>query len=235
MRALPRAGAGLALGAAAAWALPALAPIVPAVAGAMAVDRRAGGGTPGVALTFDDGPHPQGTPAVLEALERADARATFFLVGEQVRARRALAAEIVAAGHDVAIHGDRHRVMLRVPPRALAEDLDRAADAIAQATGRAPLLHRPPLGIYSHPGLAQVRRRGWHPMLWSRWGRDWSARSTGASVARLVTRDLTAGDVLLLHDADWYSDAGCWRATVAALPAIFDAIAARGLAPEPLR
>ena len=69
---------------------------------------------PGVALTFDDGPHPEGTPAVLEALARAGARATFFVVGEQVQRRPALVAEIAAAGHVVALHGYRHRLQLRL-------------------------------------------------------------------------------------------------------------------------
>jgi hypothetical protein len=79
------------------------------------------------------------------------------------------------------------------------------------------------------PALAEVRRRGWAPLLWSRWGRDWRARATPAGVAAEVTRDLAAGDVLLLHDADDYSAPGSWRTTVAALPAILDAIGAAGL------
>ncbi len=121
------------------------------MAGALRVPLRRPGAA-GVALTFDDGPHPQGTPATLAALDAAGARATFFLVGEQVRAYPALAAEIVAAGHEVAVHGDRHRNLLRLTPRALAADLDRAAATIGEATGRAPTLHRPPYGIYSHAG-----------------------------------------------------------------------------------
>ena len=66
-------------------------------------------------------------------------------------------------------------------------------------------------------------------MLWSRWGRDWSAKSTAGSISEMVTADLTPGDVLLLHDADWYSDAGCWRNTVAALPVILQRVNASGL------
>jgi len=217
-----------ALGATAAWSLPALAPIAAPVAGALRVARTRPG-APGIALTFDDGPHPQGTPAVLEALAREGVRATFFLVGEQVAARPALAAEIVAAGHGVAIHGHRHRVLLRVPPRAAAADLDRAAEVIAAATGRAPVLHRPPLGIYSWPALAQVRRRGWEPLLWSRWGRDWAGWATPRTITWLVTRDLQAGDVLLLHDSDAYSAPGSWRATAAAVPRIVEVARRRGL------
>jgi peptidoglycan-N-acetylglucosamine deacetylase len=222
-------GAGLAAGAA--WSFPALAPIAAPVAAALRVPLRRAGAA-GVALTFDDGPHPQGTPATLDVLDGAGAQATFFLVGEQVRAYPALAAEIVAAGHAVAIHGDRHRNMLRVGPRALADDLDRAADTIGEATGRAAALHRPPYGIYSHTGLALVRSRGWRPLLWSRWGRDWSTRQTPDAIAKSLTYDLTAGDVLLLHDADWYSDPGSWRGTVAALPLVLERIQASGLPVE---
>jgi peptidoglycan-N-acetylglucosamine deacetylase len=214
--------------AAAAWSLPALAPIVPGVARTLGVPLRRPGAA-GVALTFDDGPHPLGTPATLEILARAGVHATFFLVGEQVRAHRALTAEIVAAGHTVAVHGDRHRNLLRLMPHVLAEDLDRAADTIGEVAAVAPTLHRPPYGIYSHPGLALVRRRGWQPLLWSRWGRDWSARETAQTITDRLTRDLGAGDVLLLHDADWYSDPGSWRATVAALPRVLDRIGAAGL------
>ncbi len=221
--------AGTAALGAAAWALPALAPILPPVAGALRVGRDSPG-APGVVLTFDDGPHPQGTPAVLEALAREAVRATFFLVGEQVAARPDLAAEIAAAGHGIAVHGYRHRVLLRVPPRALRDDLDRAASIIGEATGRAPLLHRPPLGIYSYPALAQVRRRGWRPLLWSRWGRDWAGWATPKTITWLVTRDLRAGDVLLLHDSDAYSAPGSWQATAAAVPRIVEVARRRGLA-----
>jgi peptidoglycan/xylan/chitin deacetylase (PgdA/CDA1 family) len=212
----------------AAWAVPAAAPVVPAVARALRIPSRlAGSGT--VALTFDDGPHPLGTPAVLDALAAAGARATFFLVGEQVRRTGTLAAEIAAAGHAVAVHGDRHRNLLRLTPGGTAADLDRAADTIAAATGAASDLHRAPYGIYSWPALAAIRRRGWTPVLWSAWGRDWVRGATEATVAAHVARDLGDGGIVLLHDADDYSVPGAWRATAAALPRILDAIAARGL------
>jgi len=220
-----RAAAVLATGAAAAWAAPALAPVVPGVAAALRVPTRCA--VPGaVAITFDDGPHQQGTPAVLAALAAADARATFFLVGEQVRRDPGLAAEVAAAGHAVAVHGDRHRNLLRLGPRALEDDLARAAATIAGATGAVPVLHRAPYGIYSPLALRAVRARGWTPLLWSRWGRDWTRRATPASVARTVAGTLAAGDVLLLHDADDYSAPGCWRATAGALPRVLDAVAA---------
>jgi len=224
--------AALAAAGAAAWSLPALAPISPSLCRALGIPRTlpaeaAAAGQ--VALTFDDGPHPRGTPAVLEALAAREARATFFLVGEQVRRTQSLAAEIVAAGHAVALHGGTHRVQSRLTPRALADDLDRGWAQIAEAAGAQPRSYRPPLGIFSPAGLALVRRRGWAPLLWSRWGHDWRLHRTPGQIAAELTGRLAPGDVLLLHDADDYSQPGSWQRTVKALPQVLDAIERRGL------
>jgi peptidoglycan/xylan/chitin deacetylase (PgdA/CDA1 family) len=213
---------------AAAWSLPALAPVVPAVAHALDIALRIGS-SDAVALTFDDGPHVEGTPAVLELLARAGARATFFLVGEQVLRSPGLTAEIAAAGHGIALHGHRHRNLLRLSPRAAAADLDRGADVVARATGTPIALHRPPYGVYSWPALRTVRARGWSPVLWSRWGHDWRRLRSPDAIADEVTAGVTAGDVLLLHDADDYSARGSWRNTVAALPRVLDTLGERGL------
>ncbi len=218
-----------ALAVAAGWCVPALAPHVPALCGGLGITRRLESAADAVALTFDDGPHAEGTPAVLEALAAAGARATFFLVGEQVERHPEIAAEIAAAGHGIALHGHRHRNLLRVPPRALARDLDRAQDLIAAATGRVPRVYRPPYGIFSPAALVLARRRGWEPMLWSRWGTDWRRWITPERIAGRVSAGLQSGDVLLLHDADHYSAPGSWRRTVAALPRVLAEIRGRGL------
>src|SRR3954452_1656468 len=221
--------------AAAAWTLPGLAPHAPPLARALGNPRTLGeNALPGaVALTFDDGPHPEGTPAVLEILRDRGAKATFFLVGADVERAPALAAEIAAAGHAIAIHGHRHRNLMRVTPRATAEDLDRAADPIAAATGRAPRIHRPPYGIYTPAALRAVRARGWATLLWSQWGADWRARTTPMAIAIRATGQAVAGDAILLHDADTYSAPGSHRRTAAALPLILDALEARGLQTMP--
>jgi len=213
-----------------AWTMPALAPIVPAVADALRVDRRVSSDC-AVAVTFDDGPHLEATPAVLEALRAAGARATFFLVGEQVLRRPALAAEIAEAGHEIALHGHRHRNALCLTHRSFVDDFERGRAVVSEATGVDPVRYRPPYGIFSAASLAAARRR-LEPLLWSRWARDWRADATAESVHALVTRELAAGDVLLLHDADEYSDPGCWRATVAALPRILETLGAAGLQAE---
>jgi peptidoglycan/xylan/chitin deacetylase (PgdA/CDA1 family) len=221
------AGAGaLALAVAVPHAGPALAPIVPAVGRRLPVVLREEGAE-GVFLTFDDGPHPQGTPAVLEILREADQRATFFLAGEQVERRPALAAEIVAAGHRVELHCHRHRNQLRLTPRMLLDDAERGRAAIEEATGQAITDYRPPYGIFSASGLRAIRGRGWRPVLWSKWGRDWDRWATPESITRRVTTGIRPGDIILLHDADYYSAPGSWVRTATALPMILEMLAAR--------
>ncbi len=180
-------------------------------------------------LTFDDGPHAQGTPAILDLLREADLRATFFLVGEQVERLPELAAEIAAAGHEVALHCHRHRCLLRLTPRQVRDDLGRARAVIGEATGQPPRRYRPPYGIFNAAALVLARARGWEPLLWSKDGRDWQRRATAHSIAGRATRGLRGGDVILLHDADHYSAPGSWRQTAAALPHILGAIERQAL------
>lgn len=212
------------------YLLPGLAGAWPALRGPLGIEDRTSSGL-GYALTFDDGPHPLGTPAVMETLARFNAQATFFLVGEQVRRDRGLAAEIAAAGHGVGLHCDRHRNLLRLTPRQVREDIARAEEAITGATGRPITVYRPPYGVANAAALRVARRAGWRTLLWSHWGRDWAAKATPESIGELLTRGAGAGSVLLLHDADDYSAPGSWRRTVAALPQVLETLASRGLEP----
>jgi peptidoglycan/xylan/chitin deacetylase (PgdA/CDA1 family) len=212
------------------YALPALAAAWPPLRRPLGIEDRTASGS-GYALTFDDGPHPLGTPAVLEILARAGVAATFFLVGEQVARDRALAREIVAAGHRVGLHCHRHRNLLRLSPAQVREDIARAEALIEDATGCATLVYRPPYGVLNASALRLARGRGWRTLLWSHWGRDWEAGATPASILARATDGAGEGAVLLLHDADEYSAAGSWRRTAAALPHIIDALAQRGLQP----
>ena len=104
-------------------------------------------------------------------------------------------------------------------PRQLLDDAERGRAAIEEATGQEIHDYRPPYGIFSAVGLRAIRRRGWRPVLWSLWGRDWKRRATAESIAKRATNGAAAGDILLLHDADYYSAGGSWTRTAAALPA----------------
>ena len=225
---LPTLAGALAAAGLAAHALPALAAAWPPLRAPLGIEDRTASGR-GFAITFDDGPHAQGSAAMLEILSSAQAQATFFMVGEQVRRAPTLAAEIAAAGHAVGLHCDRHRNLLRLTPVAVRDDIARAQETIERATGRQMSLYRPPYGLASATALRIAASRGWRTLLWSHWGRDWEARATPATIASRATADAWEGSVLLLHDADDYSAAGSWRRTAAALPQILDIMRARGL------
>jgi peptidoglycan/xylan/chitin deacetylase (PgdA/CDA1 family) len=190
----------------------------------------AGLGTPGhVALTFDDGPHPAGTPAVLAALAELGWRATFFMLGSQVRAHPSLAAAVADAGHEVALHGDEHRYLFTRRHREIRDDLRRGVGAVREATGVGPCWFRPPYGVLTTGGLAATRRLGLRPLLWTAWGRDWLPGATPRSVVRELCRGVLDGGTVLLHDSDVTSAPGSWRVTAAALPVLAEELAGRGL------
>jgi peptidoglycan/xylan/chitin deacetylase (PgdA/CDA1 family) len=207
-----------------------LAPVLPPAAHALLIPRTVARSAHGVALTFDDGPHPEGTPAVLATLASSGLTAMFFVIGEQVERRPELVREIVAHGHAVALHGYRHRLQLRLGAAEVQDDLRRGAAAIEDAAGLAPRYHRPPYGIYSPSGLAAARNAGLQPLLWSRWGKDWRKFTTPARIAARSTRGLSTGDVILLHDADFYSSRNSHRRTVAALALIATELQRRKIA-----
>jgi len=224
------ATAALAGAAYAGYALPALAGAWSPLRAPLGVEDRTADGR-GYALTFDDGPHARGTPAVLELLAAERVSASFFLVGEQIRRNPALAREVLAAGHDIALHCDRHRNLLRIAPRQVREDIARAEAAIGEATGVAPRLYRPPYGVLNTAALRLANERGWRTLLWSHDGHDWQARASAESIAAKVTSGAEEGAVLLLHDADDYSAPDSWQRTLAALPAVIETMRARGIEP----
>jgi peptidoglycan/xylan/chitin deacetylase (PgdA/CDA1 family) len=180
-----------------------------------------------VALTFDDGPDPVLTERFLAALDGV--QATFFWLGERVRRWPALAAQAVALGHELACHGDDHRSLARLGPRATVDSLQRGRDAIAAATGAAPGFYRPPYGVFNLAAWIAAPRLGMRRTLWSRWARDWEARATPRLIADRIVGGATPGAILLLHDAD--GDPGAPERTLRALPWILDGLDARGLRP----
>lgn len=204
------------------------APIWPALRRSLGVEDRTAN-KHGWALTFDDGPHAQGTPAVLEILARARVAATFFLVGEQVLRNPSIPAEIVAAGHAIGLHCHRHRNLLRLSPWQVREDLARAQTAIEDATGISPMLYRPPYGVLNATALRLARRAGRRTLLWTHWGRDWEKRATPESIAARLTTGVDEGSILLLHDADDYSAPDSWRRTALALPRALDVLGESGI------
>lgn len=184
----------------------------------------------GVVLTFDDGPHPRGTPAVLAWLDELGLAATFFVVGEQARRHPSVVREIAAAGHEVALHGYRHLPHALLPPVQVIRDLDRGQRTVEEITGQPIRALRAPFGTASLGTLAFARRRDLVTAGWSRWGWDWTPWATPQSITRSLTSGVSGGDILLLHDSDAYAANGSWRRTVDALAMIADRLDDRGLA-----
>ncbi len=218
-----------------------LAHPLPAVAAIGPLRRKllpglAGRGRPDhVALTFDDGPHPDATPELLDLLERAGVRATFFLLGRMVEELPEVARAIADAGHEIGVHGYQHRLLTTRGPTATREDLDRATATITAVTGTQPRWWRPPYGVANTTVLLEARRLGLRPVLWTCWGRDWTATCTPDSVYRSIMRKLDGGGTILLHDSDHAAAPKCWLSMLGALPAILTTCRARGLAVGPLR
>jgi len=192
------------------------------------------GRTGGVALTFDDGPDPLGTPAVLAGLAELGWTATFFLLGSQVRQFPDVARSVVVAGHEVAVHGDLHRSHLIRTPWDVKADIARALAEISEVTGTRPCWYRAPYGHFSAGTMRAAAAVGLEPIVWTAWGCDWRG-GPAEEVRRHVVRGLDDGGTVLLHDSDCTSAPGSWRTTVAALPLLADEFDRRGLAVRPVR
>ena len=181
-----------------------------------------------VCLTFDDGPDEDATPAMLDALEAAGIRATFFVVGEQLMRHHGIARRAALAGHELALHGFGHpRHQQLIPPDA-RDEVARGVGAFQAVAGAVPKLFRPPYGRFSEHSYKACQDLGLQPVYWSAWGLDWEDIAP-ERIADLVVRDLDAGTIVLLHDSIRYADRPSARPTAEAIPAIAAAAAERGL------
>lgn len=182
----------------------------------------------GAVLTFDDGPDPEGTPPVLEALGEAGAKGTFFVLGRHVAERPELAREIAERGHEIALHGMDHRRHDRLTEVEAERELNDGVAAIEAAVGRRPAWYRPPFGASSPTIAAVCERLGLGLAYWTAWGQDWE-ESSPERIAALVGRDLTPGSVVLLHDSARYAQRADAAATAGAIPLIAAAARENGL------
>jgi peptidoglycan/xylan/chitin deacetylase (PgdA/CDA1 family) len=153
-----------------------------------------------VCLTFDDGPHPEITPRVLDLLDRHDAKASFFCVGEKAAAHPQLTREIARRGHGVENHSYRHsNAFAFYGHAALEREVQSAQAVIEDLTGRAPRFFRAPAGFRNPLLDAVLGERGLRYVSWTRRGFD-TVDSDASRVLRRLSRGLAAADVLLLHD-----------------------------------
>lgn len=236
------AGAAVAVPGAEPWALSAVAANHVVISATGLIPRSAGLGPNlrrlpaaaaargALALTFDDGPDPEVTPRVLDQLDAAGARASFFVIAAKARRHAALVRELIARGHDVQNHSARHSHRFSLMgPKAIEREVADAQAAIEDIAGRRPHCFRAPAGL-RNPFLDPVlHRQNLHLTSWTRRGFDTRARDPGPVLARLE-RGLAAGDILLLHDGHAARAAACGTpVTLAVLPRLLERIAAAGL------
>ena len=155
---------------------------------------------PDIGLTFDDGPHPEHTPAMLDMLARAGVRATFFVVGREVEKHPELARRIVAEGHGIGGHSYDHTVITSLDAGALVDDLANCRRVIREATGLDSGLMRPPKGEVSLRSIRTVCRAGYTLVHWTKTYSDYKQDGVAALTARIDAAPPMAGDILLFHD-----------------------------------
>jgi peptidoglycan-N-acetylglucosamine deacetylase len=188
-----------------------------------------------IALTFDDGPDPRSTPLFLDLLAAHDVTATFFLLAAHAEREPVLVREMVAAGHELAVHGWQHDCLALRRPGGLTEELLRSREVIECLSDRKVRWYRPPYGVLTGAGLYAARKAQLQTVLWSSWGVDWSRHATPATIVATVSRSVRPGGTVLLHDTDRTAAPGSWIRTLAATGLLLDRWSRTGVLVGPLR
>jgi peptidoglycan/xylan/chitin deacetylase (PgdA/CDA1 family) len=188
-----------------------------------------------IAVTIDDGPDPEVTPRVLDLLDECGARATFFCIGERVLQHPALVREIVRRGHAVENHSQRHLYRFALlGPAAMAAEITRAQQVISDTTGEAARFFRAPAGLRNPFLEALLVRAQLRLASWTRRGFD-TRNGNADSVLGRLTRNLGAGDILLLHDGHAARTPAGAPVILTVLPRLLASVSAAGLKSVTLR
>jgi peptidoglycan/xylan/chitin deacetylase (PgdA/CDA1 family) len=184
-------------------------------------------------LTFDDGPDDDATPAVLDALDEAGLRATFFLLGGQVERHPQLAREIGRRGHEIGLHGFGHERHDRIDPVRSGDDVRRGFEALGETVGIEPRWYRPPYGKMSDASAEACRMLSLTPVYWSAWGRDWEEIEADR-IAAVAGAQMDDGGIILLHDSARYARRASAKPTAEAIPLIAGRARERGISLVPI-
>jgi peptidoglycan-N-acetylglucosamine deacetylase len=173
-----------------------------------------------IAMTFDDGPHPQNTPRLLDILAARNIKATFYVIGRSVNLHPGVLRRTVAEGHEIGNHSQTHRLLSKLSDSELRQEMQRCQDAVGSAAGVRMRTMRPPYG-----GLLQSQRElvhrefGYPTVLWSVDPLDWKRPGPSVVTSRILS-GTTAGGIVLAHDLH--------SQTVDAMPATFDGLLRKG-------
>ena len=191
--------------------------------------RRGTGEFKVVALTFDDGPDPAYTPAILDILKEYDIPATFFMVGRHVERYPGLARRIADEGHSLGNHTWSHRSLVPLSADYTRMEIMRTHEMIEQVTGVTPKFFRPPRGIYSAFALDLLRKEGYTTVLWNLTSQDWAELPAGRIAAQVLNRT-GPGSILLFHDSGNLisAEGGDRMNTLRALPLVIEGLQEEG-------
>ena len=182
-----------------------------------------------IALTFDDGPSERWTPKILDELQKADVRATFFMIGAHVKKFPGIARRVAQGGHTIGNHGYAHSVLLYYTDEELEAEIKYTESVIKETTGCATKYFRPPKAWLRAGEKRKIRSMGYEVVLWSVNSKDWAPFSHQQMV-RSITRQVKSGDILLFHDSGGVlkAEGGDRRQTVLAIPALAKALREKG-------
>ena len=175
---------------------------------------------PYIAITFDDGPHGQNTPRLLDILQKRNVKATFFVVGQCAAEFPAIMKRIVTDGHEIANHSWSHPLLTKLGESGVSEQLQRTHDVIIETTGVVPKLMRPPFGGFTPNQRAWANRKwSYKVILWDVDPLDWKVRNAERVEAEILKRTVP-GSIVLAHDIH--------KSTIDAMPSTLDALLAKG-------
>ena len=152
-----------------------------------------------IALTFDDGPHPYYTPLILDILAEYDIKATFFMIGENVKYYPAAAEAVLQGGHEIGNHTNHHRGLKSMTAKDILREIEDCEDEIFSLAEYRPKLVRPPEGAMSDRVRQVVRDLNYRIILWDLDTLDW-AHTPPSEICRHVLDEVEAGDIILMHD-----------------------------------
>ena len=154
-----------------------------------------------VALTFDDGPHPEYTPQILDILDKYGVKATFFVVGENAEAYPEIVRRIIDSGHEIGNHTWSHKQMNSLSKEQIQKEITKTQDFLKESFNYSPVLFRPPGGGEYTFAKETAEALGCKYVLWA-WrtdSKDWACPDAG-TISQTVLSTVTEGDIVLLHD-----------------------------------
>lgn len=183
---------------------------------------------PRLYLTYDDGPHPDTTPQLIEILAAENISATFFIIGSHAEKHPELVQQLAQAGHVIANHTYQHEFMPMLTTKRIESEIQKTQQAILQACGQTPALFRAPYGILDNRVADCLKERSMKPVYWSSVSEDWLPLGAKRVISRVV-RKLSDGDLIVLHEG-WFPEQ-----TLDATRGVIKFAKQAGYAFEPLR